>query len=246
MRQLGPFLPSILSTSTLEVTISVILVVRFSPAFLRSDGLVLNLYRFLNFGRKVRFKLQLLITALILVQAIEVGRLTSSNGRGFDRIKLVNLRIVKCSLLVMKLLSVSVPLLYQFMIRLIKINLSLIFKKDHLGIIFPVSVTICLRADSTWLSRFVQSEHVDAVTTEYFVISAVFKCVTVAISIWRCLGLNCSFSRDHLAIVHLKMRYITCGHLVIFFRGLMSRMGDTLALLDFLSLLTYQRLGIFI
>ena len=129
------------------------------------------------------------------------------------------------------------------MVRLIKINIFLIFKKDHWAIINPVTVNECLRAGtSAWLSGLVEGEHIDTITTEHFVISAVFESVFMAVLVWRLLVHNCFFSRDHLTISHLEMRNITSSHLVIFLRGLVSWMCHALALLNFFRLLIDRHL----
>lgn len=129
------------------------------------------------------------------------------------------------------------------MVRLIKINIFLIFKKDHWAIINPLTVNKCLRAGtSAWLSGLVEGEHIDTITTEHFVVSAVFERVFMAVLVWRLLVHNCFFSRDHLTISHLEMRNITSSHLVIFLRGLVSWMCHALALLNFLRLLIDRHL----
>ena len=73
------------------------------------------------------------MAALVLVKAVQVGRLAGGHGRRLYSLKLVDLGVVKGPLLVVELLSVVVPILQRLMIRLIKI-ISLVFMNYGLAI----------------------------------------------------------------------------------------------------------------
>ena len=117
---------------TLQIPVSIVLIELLSP-LLRPNSIVLRFQRFLNFRREVRFQLQLLVAALVLVQAVQVGSLAGGHGRRLYSLKLVDLGVVEGPLLVMELLSVVVPILQRLMIRFIKI-ISLVFMNYGLAI----------------------------------------------------------------------------------------------------------------